>query len=378
MVLLGSASPGISSDVGHPEIVEKLRAQIVELIKKSNRGISFSEFMGLALYEPELGYYSIPRKIGKKGDFFTSVSVGPCFGMLLARQIRQIWLELGSPTDFCVVEQGAHDGQLAEDILNALSELGIQLDYAIVEPKPAYRQLQVEKLGSRLSQHPQRLSQLGANCCVFIGNELLDAFPVDRFRFEGGRWCESRVVLDTEGNLMESPFPLEGTLPLQLSTDVEEGFVTEFCPGIRSWTAELDQAFETGAALLFDYGLMAEEFFDPGRKNGTLRTYREHKSPESPFEAIGETDLTAQVNFSHVINSAQHQGFHSLGLIDQNRFLTGVAANWLREIDGQQPSALVRQFQTLTHPGTMGRAFQTLVLAKNVPKLPLDGLRFAR
>lgn len=334
--------------------------------------------MELALYHPHLGYYSVPRRIGKQGDFFTSVSVGPCFGMLLARQIRQIWENLGCPADFSIAEQGAHDGQLADDILSALQDLGLDLDYAIIEPKPAYRKLQAERLGARLRQHPVKLEELKAKHGVLIGNELLDAFPVDRYRFSDGTWQELRVVVDDAGNLAESTFELEGNPPIAFPDEVEDGFTTEFCPGIEPWVAELDQAFETGVVILLDYGLLADEFFDSGRKDGTLRCYREHQSPDSPFEAIGETDLTAQVNFSQVIDCAERQGFKALGLTDQSRFLTGVAADWLREIDGSPPTSLVRQFQTLTHPGTMGQVFQTLVLGKNVPNLRLDGLTFAR
>ncbi len=358
--------------------MEKLRQHIVELVTKSNRGIAFSRFMRLALYHREWGYYAQPRQIGKRGDFFTSVSVGPCFGTLLARQIRQIWENFGRPGDFCVAEQGAHDGQLAADILEALAEMDVPVSYAIIEPNPAFRAKQAEKLGSQATHH-QNVADFDAKTGVFLANELLDAFPVDRFRFVGGEWRELRVILDKSGNLAEADFPLKTGLPPNFPKTAPEGFTTEFCPEIEPWVRDLSQIFAAGVALIVDYGLLADEFFEPTRAAGTVRCFREHQSPKSPFEAIGETDLTAQVSFSHVMACARENGLETLGFVDQSRFLTGIAADWLREIEETgEPTPLIRQFQTLTHPATMGRAFHALVLGKNVPGLEIDGLRFAR
>src|ERR1700761_6636251 len=77
----------------------------------------FDRFMELALYDRKLGYYGGTGKIGREGDFYTSVSVGPLFGRLLARQFLQMWELLGQPDPFWIIEQGAHDGQLCRDIL---------------------------------------------------------------------------------------------------------------------------------------------------------------------------------------------------------------------------------------------------------------------
>ena len=380
MDLSGAASPGMLLFVTQENFgfVEKLRQHIVEFVTKSNRGIAFSRFMRLALYHREWGYYAQPREIGKRGDFFTSVSVGPCFGTLLARQIRQIWQNLGHPRDFCVVEQGAHDGQLAADILDALAEIDVPVSYAIVEPNPAFRAKQAEKLGPRATHH-HNVADFRAKTGVLLCNELLDAFPVDRFRFVGGEWRELRVILDEAGNLAEGDFPLKTGLPPNFPKTAPEGFTTEFCPEIEPWIRELSQIFDRGVALIVDYGLLADEFFEPARADGTLRCFRSHQSQKSPFEGIGETDLTAHVNFTQVMDCARENGLETLGFVDQSRFLTGIAADWLREIEKSGESTpLIRQFQTLTHPGSMGSAFHALVLGKNVPGLEIDGLRFAR
>src|SRR5215217_8061206 len=100
--------------------MSELAPLLHHLIQERGR-ISFREFMDLALYQPEHGYYSSGRAaIGRGGDFYTSVSVGPVFGRLLARQFAELWDRLGNPAEFAIVEQGAHEGTFAADCLAAL------------------------------------------------------------------------------------------------------------------------------------------------------------------------------------------------------------------------------------------------------------------
>jgi len=90
----------------NPELLQFIRGEI-----ERDGPIPFARFMELALYHPEHGYYASGRaSIGRRGDFFTNVSVGPLFGKLLAAQFAEIWQKLGQPDDFTIVEQGAHDG----------------------------------------------------------------------------------------------------------------------------------------------------------------------------------------------------------------------------------------------------------------------------
>src|SRR2546423_5752657 len=111
--------------------------------------VSFAWFMEQALYHPKYGYYSSGKaKLGRTGDYFTSVSVGPTFGKLLAAQFAEIWEKLGKPDNFTIVEQGAHSGDLARDVLTALQRDSRQcferMRYVIAEPFPALRQRQNE------------------------------------------------------------------------------------------------------------------------------------------------------------------------------------------------------------------------------------------
>lgn len=341
-----------------------LRDEIVALIKKnSDRGISFARFMEFALYHPEHGYYSKAREIGRKGDFYTSVSVGECFGMLLARKIEEVRQLLELPEDFAVIEQGAHDGRLAADVLAHLPE-GTR--YRIFELNPQLQAAQLERLGDKVDhwRDDDRPHEAG----VYLCNELVDAFPVHRIRYEGGEWRELRVVLEN-GELTQATFDLPEKLrAIARNADVAvaDGFETELCPAAAEWVATLPRYFKRGVFIIVDYGLTSDEFFQPERREGTLRCFRNHQATDDPFEAIGETDITYQVNFTQLQTAAVGAGLEVIAFDDQNHFLTKIAKDWLSELDGQPPTPeqakLIRQFQTLTHPGLMGRAFKSLTL----------------
>jgi len=362
----------------HPPDASTLADEIRHRIAQSPRGISFAEFMELALYHPDHGYYSRPQPIGQEGDFFTSVSVGPCFGFLLARQIRQIHEALGAPTTFSLVEQGAHSGQLTRDLLAAWPDLPCRL----VEPLPLLREFQNQTLRDVQAEVRQvsRLTELQEPNAVFLGNELLDAFPVRRLHFTRGHWEEWRVCQE-DGALEFRSLPIAETdleLPDWLPKTALDGFSVEVCPSLEDWVRELSTAIERGVALLIDYGLTRKERLAPERRMGTVRAYRDHQIVENPLERPGETDITCQVDFSGVIEHARAHGWEVVGFTDQARFLTGIAASWLRSLEGRPDHPLIAQFKTLTHPGIMGRDFKVLALAKNTGPLHLDGLQFTQ
>src|SRR3954467_14669117 len=123
-------------DPGNPDLVGFIRETI-----RRNGPVRFDWFMEQALYHPEFGYYSTGQcQIGRRGDYFTNVSVGPLFGQLLAAQFAEMWDLLGRPDDFVIAEQGAHHGDFALDVLKATRErrpdLFAALHYRIIEPFP--------------------------------------------------------------------------------------------------------------------------------------------------------------------------------------------------------------------------------------------------
>ena len=183
---------------------------LTDLIRQTIRQtgpVSFAWFMEQALYHPELGYYSSGRcAIGRRGDYFTNVSVGPLFGRILAAQFAEMWESLGRPEDFVIVEQGAHQGDFARDVLEAVRErspdLFSALRYRIIEPFPILRERQEEKLrdfNGKITWQ-KSLADLEPFCGVHFSNELLDAMPVHLIsKVAEADWNERRVTESGDG-----------------------------------------------------------------------------------------------------------------------------------------------------------------------------------
>ncbi len=350
----------------------------------------FASFMGMALYHPEHGYYAKgPGRTGRGGDFYTSVSVGPVFGELMAGQFCEVWEHLGKPDPFTVLERGASDGAFARDVLTwaarGRADFFAALFYKIDEPLPALAQAQREMLMTFSGKVQWGFGEPVAG--VFFANELLDAVPFRRLRWTGREWRELLVDVDDAGAFTWIEGELRDYACLRrlamLGTDFPAGYTTEMAPavGTEVWTA--GDALTQGALFFCDYGHTVRDYYHPSRTTGTIRCYRGHRAHEDPFDAIGETDITAHVDWSLAAMAAGRGGCDVLAFVDQARFLTGAAEPVLRGMEGKVPDTgagkWLRQFQTLTHPSHMGRSFQTLVLGKNLQSgFSLSGLQHAR
>jgi SAM-dependent MidA family methyltransferase len=357
---------------------EMLEFHLRETIRREGP-ISFARFMEAALYHPEFGYYSSGQAaIGRRGDYFTSVSVGPLFGRLLAAQFAEIWEQLARPNDFTIVEQGAHDGQFAVDVLGALRErtpeLFEKLRYRIVEPFPVLWARQQEKLKlfpSRV-EWVASLEELEPFCGVHFSNELLDALPVHLLVAENGRWQERLVDLAGDDFvLVDRPVAVAELLE-PLPNAPNERYETEARPVAGAWLDALAPKLRRGIILVADYGFARDEFYAPHRATGTLQTYAAHRVLASPFDEIGRSDLSAHVEWTSLAERAEARGLTIGGFTDQHHFLMGIVA--------RHPALATenrRGLQTLLHPEFLGTRFQFLGLTKKC-ELHLAGFQFAR
>ena len=346
--------------------------------------IPFAQFMELALYCPDCGYYEKEKDIGKHGDFITSVSVGKLFAQLLAFQFSE-WLEpeIARDATIRIVEAGAHNGALARDILEWLSEhrapLFDRVCYSILEPSLPRRARQKEALiefGDRISWHAglQDLATAagGAMQGVIFSNELLDAMPVHRIAWDkrSRNWFEWGVA-EENGNLVWRRMDL--ALPTveipkaaaELRDILPDGYVVEMSPAARRWWREAAAILQRGRLMTIDYGATdgpprAE------RATGTLRAYSHHAVSTDLLAAPGEQDITAHIDFEMIRNAGEEQGLGTETLVSQEKFLTLIAARaWKPDSEfGEWTSAMGRQFQTLTHPDHFGRAFHVLVQSR--------------
>lgn len=350
----------------------------------------FSSFMAAALYDPDHGYYAASRqRTGRAGDFFTSVSVGPVFGELMAGEFCRAWERMGKQASFTVIEAGANDGQFAADVLTWIRENRPDffgpLAYQIDEPLASAAAAQRETLAGFPGKVSHGDAAPVAQGCYFA-NELLDALPCRRVRFTGGRWRELHVGLGAENHFQwVERDPDDSALTRRLAwlgEDFPEGYTTEVAPAVASHVRLAAERLEQGYFFFADYGYPARDYYADHRTTGTLRCYRQHRTHEDPFESVGETDLTAHVDFSLAAAAAVQSGCAVLGFLDQARFLTAAAAETLRRMEsagGGRQSAWQRQFQTLTHPAHLGQKFHFLVLGKNVSAFPpMTSLVFGR
>jgi len=348
--------------------------------------IPFNRFMELALYCPELGFYEKEGdNVGRGGDFYTSVSVGPLFGELLAFKFVN-WLEGSGTESLRIVEAGAHDGKLAGDILNWLQrqrpEVLAQTEYCIIEPSARRREWQRATLAEFVGKvswqdhFTDRQSPVAnRQFTIVLSNELLDAMPIRRFGWDAGsrQWFEWGVGNSGEAFTWTrlASVSREGTdsLPTddELLAVLPDGYVVEVSPVAEKWWADAARWLQHGKLVAFDYGFAGGGQLQPERPNGTLRAYHQHKVADNILDQPGEQDITAHVNFPRIEQVGQAAGLATDIFETQSRFLTGIAAEaWkLDSTFGNWDQKRTRQFQTLTHPEHLGRSFRVLVQSRD-------------
>ncbi|MDX2481841.1 MAG: SAM-dependent methyltransferase [Desulfuromusa sp.] len=360
------------------ELVFKLQQQADSAV-----GIPFAEFMEQALYHPEHGYYTTVRpRIGKKGDFFTSSSVHSCFGQLIARQLEQMWKLLGQG-NFIIAEQGAGEGHLSLDILDALAETApefyTRLEYRLIEISSSNRQRQEQLLQRHFDAGRVAWCELddlqGMQGC-FVSNELLDAFPVHLIEKHAGELQEVYVVTK-EGGFCEELRPLSTHLIKEyfhrIGIEPAEGNRCEVNLAAGAWMRRVASVLERGFVLTVDYGYLAEELYAPYRHTGTLLCYHQHQTNEDPYQWVGCQDITAHVDFTTVQEIGRQQGLNVLYFGQQYQFLMGLGFLEMllelesRETDPNKAQALRMKLKTLILPeGGMGESFKVLIQGKNV------------
>ncbi len=364
----------MKTPTGNAALIELIRAEI------QKRGpASFAWFMDQALYHPEHGYYSSGRcAIGRHGDYFTNVSVGPVFGRLLTAQFAEMWERLGQPEKFVIVEQGAHHGDFARDVLESAAkyrpDFFAALGYRIIEPFPILQDRQSQTLAEFEDKIEWRASinSLDPFTGVHFSNELLDSMPV---RLIGQ---SKEKLVDLEGD--EFVF-VERSLPKGATPSKPPRKQEAFNQPALDWIDNVAAKLRRGYVLAVDYGHLSNEF------DGSIQVRAQHQHLDSPFERIGHADITMHVDWISIVRRAQANSLDVAGFTDQHHFLTGLISEPGRGDWGQSPlpeigtsPKMKRELQMLLHPEMLGRSFQVLALAKNVDPgaLRLAGFRFAR
>jgi SAM-dependent MidA family methyltransferase len=373
-----------------------LESIIRDRIKKDGP-ITFEEFMSMALYYPELGYYAHPDAvIGREGDFYTSPHLHPIFGAVICRQLIEMWEIMGRPPHFHAVEMGAGAGYLCKDILDYLYTTVNQSDghrderdfvaclrYVIVEPYGHFENRQKEILKEYAShiewiRSPDKLREIKG--CV-LSNELLDAFPVHVIQMHEGLQ-EVFVDIGEKGFIEEKAEAGSREISRyveQFSIPAWEGYRTEINLRIKSWIHRVSEMLSQGFVLTIDYGYSAKEFYSDERNRGTLLCYHKHQVNENPFRHIGEQDITAHVNFSSLKKWGESEGLETLGYSSQGIYLTASGIDELIvELYAESSDYIseISKIKGLIMPQGMGESHRVLIQYKGEGAPELRGFSF--
>jgi SAM-dependent MidA family methyltransferase len=414
-----------------------LREKIIREIREYGP-IAFSRYMELCLYDPELGYYSRnAEQFGKAGDFYTSSDVHAVFGRLLARQFDEIWRMLGSPQPIEILELGPGRGLFAQDVLDwsekKFPEFFAAMHYSLIERSPALRERLQSTLGrhfsagkaslamrseglqpvvSGISSDPaaqrQKNEAHGASRgpakgneqapegrknaralppevpIIVFANEFFDALPVEivssqgvlRIAQQNGRFVETWApATDEELEFLD-----------RYGVHPENGERIEVPLIAQRQMTEAAASVQRGFLIAIDYGYTRDELL-AGRHRGTVMAYRQHSASPNPYEAPGEQDITAHVNFTAMAMAAEQQGMETHVLLTQSQFLLGIGeqnqfADAFEECRlPQEHAKVVLQLKHLVTPAGMGETFHVLVASKGIDSdkgTGLSGLSFGK
>ncbi len=378
--------PGLTDS--EVQLLREMREHLAGEIRAADGALPFDRFMETALYAPGLGYYvNGRRKFGEAGDFVTAPELSPLFSRCVARQVGQC---LGLVDGDTVLEVGAGSGKMAADMLVELAALDrLPQEYLILELSPSLQQLQRETLAARAPQLLPRVAWLqdlpeSGFRGVVVGNELLDAMPVQRFRRWRGGWQELSVAGDADGmhdrwTEIRSP-GLAGALAALWPDDaaVVEGYSSELNLRLAPWLRAVAERMQRGYLLLIDYGYSRGEYYHPQRSQGTLICHFRHRAHADPYLLPGLQDITANVDFSALATAASDAGFSLAGFTTQAHFLIDSGLQDLLAesdpLDIKHHLQCMQGVKKLTLPSEMGERFKVMALARDAPPA-LSGFR---
>jgi SAM-dependent MidA family methyltransferase len=351
----------------------QLTKYITEQIDIAGGAISFEKFMQLALYTPNLGYYSADlRKFGESGDFITAPELSPLFSQCLAHQCAQLF------ENNDILEFGAGSGEMALDILNELQRLDkLPEHYYIVEISESLKQRQQEKLQSFkekvvwLEHLPEQFEG------VILANEVLDAMPVKKFHIaENGEIQEWFVSLKENENENCFKWTLQPADEIvekavrNLNQNLPANYSSEISLFLNPWIQSLGEILKKGAIILIDYGFPRREYYHPQRDQGTLMCHYRHYAHGDPLLYVGLQDITAHVDFTAIAEVAQQASLDLIGYTSQGDFLLqGGLLNLItnfEELPMQERLKFAQQIKQLTLPHEMGELFKVIGLSKNL------------
>ena len=387
--------PSDSSQLaGNPKLIQKIVKEI------SLQGpLTFARFMEQSLYDMDHGYYmtqaveqdhSSRNRIGWEGDFYTAPELSPILAKTLVRQVLDIDAQLGHPPTFTFVEMGGGNGTFAADFLShcqiiAPDFLG-RLHFFLIERSPHFHALQQSRIQEAMGSWGEEqlawlssVDQLDLNSVVGVmfSNELVDAFPVHRVRFNNDHLQE--IFVDyAEGQFVERLGSLSSP-KIDAYVDwhgvvLKEGQATELHLAAEQWITQMARVLQKGVMITIDYGHTGSDYYAQNRKDGTLLCYYKHTISRDPYIRVGEQDMTAHVNFSALAKAGQESGLLPVGFTTLANWLMGLGVEEM-VADEEPESQNIQALKQLLRPHGMGTTFKVLAQQKGMDAVSLQGLR---
>ena len=357
---------------------ERLQRRIAQEIT-DNGSLTFARYMQFALYTPGLGYYSAgTQKFGEAGDFITAPEISPLFSRAIAQQCQQVLMDLEGGD---ILELGAGSGIMAVDILQELARHQcLPAHYYILEVSADFRERQAALVKSEIPQLldcVSWLSRLPSHPIrgVIIGNEVVDAMPVHKFKIENGI-KEIYVDYKADQFIWKTDEPSSSLVEAveSLGINFAEGYESEINLLIKGWITSLTDILHMGLILLIDYGFPRYEYYHPDRNQGTIACHYRHHSHFDPLILIGIQDITAHVDFTVLAEAAIPSSLTVAGFTHQAALLLncGITSFIPAYEDPALHYAITQQIKKLTLPSEMGELFKAIALTKNYQQ-PLLG-----
>lgn len=366
---------------GKPELVEYIKSLI-----KEQGAISFQDFMEIALYHPDYGYYTSQRpKIGGYGDYFTASELDPIFGQLLGKQFLEIYKSYFLNRKMQIVEIGSGKGYLLHDLIRYIKDTDFDvyrnIEFISIEKSKYHRQLQSDILKDFENiEYLEDISQLPEIEGIVYSNELFDALPVHMVRVKNKEIKEVYITLDGEEVVEVERIPSEDIVLYikELNIDLPDNITTEINTRAVEFISQIGRKLKRGFVFTIDYGYPSTELYKPYRSRGTLICYYKHTYNENFYQNVGQQDITSHVNFSALSFYGRKNGLETAGFTDQAHFLINLGLaqelSSLYERGDYKSYERANRLRTLILPKGMGEKFKVLIQVKNIENIRLSCL----
>ena len=360
-----------------------LAERIRERIRRAGP-ITFCDWMKMALYDKDEGYYCRPdrQKWGRAGDYRTSPERSSLFAATFARYFAQLHDQLGRPREWTILEVGAGDGRFASRVLqtfqNSFPSVFEATRFIVDETSSYSRSLARERLksfGGLASRVEFRtLDGVEIDPGIVFSNELLDAFPVHRVVMHEGQLQEFYVTLGADGDfqwIVDVPSTARLADYFGQESILAEGQVAEVNLEIEEWLRKVSSVIQAGYLITVDYGANTEELYSSAvRYQGTLRSFYNHRIAENILARPGKQDLTTTIDWTFVKRTGEALGFETMEFDRQDKFLLAAGLLNQLEVEAQGSESLADKLRLSTAaremilPDGMAAHFQVLVQKK--------------